>query len=59
LTDRPSNSCDPRIVGAVHHGLVSGALAQLGSAIEVEGLDAFVELNVCVARLGRRTSGAA
>jgi len=57
LTDRPRNSCDPRIVGAVHHGFVSGALAQLGSGIEVEGLDAFVELSVCVARIGRRTSG--
>jgi len=57
LTDWPSNSHDPSIVCAVHHGFVSGAFAQLESGIEVDRLDAFVDPSVCVARIGRRTSG--
>jgi len=43
-----------RIVCAVHRGLISGALDELGSTLEVERLDPFVEPELCVARLGRR-----
>src|SRR5581483_7003028 len=46
---------DPGIVCAVHRGLISGALAELGDELEVERLDAFVEPELCVARL-RRTA---
>ena len=42
------------IVCAVHQGLISGALDELGSALDVERLDPFVEPELCVARLGRR-----
>jgi predicted ArsR family transcriptional regulator len=42
------------IVCAVHRGLISGALEELRSSLEVERLDAFVEPELCVARLGRR-----
>jgi predicted ArsR family transcriptional regulator len=43
----------PGIVCAVHLGLISGALAELGSGLRVERLDAFVEPNLCIARLTR------
>jgi predicted ArsR family transcriptional regulator len=43
----------PSIVCAVHRGLISGALAELGSALEVAQLDAFVEPELCIARLRR------
>jgi len=42
------------IVCAVHRGLISGALEELRSSLEVERLDAFVEPELCVVRLGRR-----
>ena len=41
------------IVCAVHRGLISGALDELGTALAVERLDPFVEPALCVARLGR------
>ncbi|HVP75396.1 MAG TPA: helix-turn-helix domain-containing protein [Gaiellaceae bacterium] len=41
------------IVCAVHQGLISGALAELGSDLCVERLEAFVEPDLCIARLGR------
>jgi predicted ArsR family transcriptional regulator len=41
----------PQVVCAVHRGMISGALAELGSSLEVDGLDVFVEPNLCVARL--------
>jgi hypothetical protein len=41
----------PEIVCAVHKGLISGALNELGSGLEVGGLDVFVEPNLCIARL--------
>jgi predicted ArsR family transcriptional regulator len=44
----------PEIVCTVHRGLISGALAELGSDLEVEELDAFVEPDLCVAKLGGR-----
>lgn len=44
----------PEVVCAVHRGLISGALDELGSQLEVEGLDVFVEPDLCVARLRRR-----
>jgi predicted ArsR family transcriptional regulator len=46
----------PEIVCAVHRGLISGALEELGSELEVEGLDVFAEPNLCVAHLARRRS---
>ncbi|HKD32220.1 MAG TPA: helix-turn-helix domain-containing protein [Gaiellaceae bacterium] len=41
----------PEVVCPVHEGLMSGALAALGSDLEVEGLDVFVRPDLCVARL--------
>jgi predicted ArsR family transcriptional regulator len=46
----------PEIVCSVHRGLISGALDELGTKLEVEALDIFVEPDLCVARL--RRSGA-
>lgn len=46
----------PGIVCSVHRGLISGALAELGSGLRVERLDAFVEPNLCVARLKRESA---
>jgi predicted ArsR family transcriptional regulator len=43
----------PEIVCAVHKGLISGALEEIGSKLEVEGLDVLVEPDLCVVRLGR------
>jgi predicted ArsR family transcriptional regulator len=45
---------NPAIVCGVHRGLVSGALAELGSDLDVEGLDVFVRPDLCVARLRER-----
>ncbi len=45
---------NPEIVCTVHRGLVSGALAELGSGLDVDGLDVFVRPDLCVARLGQR-----
>lgn len=42
-----------RIVCPIHHGLISGALAELGSSLQVGELQPFVEPNLCVARLQR------
>jgi len=41
----------PEIICAVHKGLITGALQELGSELEVAGLDVFVEPDLCVARL--------
>jgi predicted ArsR family transcriptional regulator len=41
----------PQIVCAVHRGLISGALDELGSELEVDELDVFVQPDLCVARL--------
>lgn len=41
----------PEVVCALHRGLISGALEELGSGLEVEGLDVFVRPDLCVARL--------
>jgi predicted ArsR family transcriptional regulator len=41
----------PQIVCAAHRGLIAGALAGLGSGLAVDGLDVFVEPDLCVARL--------
>jgi predicted ArsR family transcriptional regulator len=46
----------PEVVCAVHRGLISGALEELGSGLEVSGLDVFVEPDLCVARLVPRKS---
>jgi predicted ArsR family transcriptional regulator len=43
----------PGVVCGVHRGLISGALAELGTELEVERLDPFVEHDLCIARLGR------
>jgi predicted ArsR family transcriptional regulator len=47
----------PDVVCAVHRGLISGALEELGSGLEVRELDVFVEPDLCVARLASRASG--
>jgi predicted ArsR family transcriptional regulator len=39
------------VVCPIHRGLVSGALAELGSTLTVGSLEPFAEPNVCVARL--------
>lgn len=44
----------PEIVCAVHRGLVTGALEELGSSLELAGLDVLVRPDLCVARLARR-----
>ena len=44
----------PEIVCSVHRGLLAGALDELGSRLDVEGLDVFVRPDLCVARLARR-----
>lgn len=44
----------PEVVCAVHRGMISGALAELGSDLEVDRLDVFVQPDLCVAHLGRR-----
>jgi len=49
----------PEIVCAIHRGLISGAYAELGADLEVERLDAFVEPDLCVARLRRRPAAPA
>jgi predicted ArsR family transcriptional regulator len=41
----------PEVVCAVHRGLISGALGELGSGLEVEELDVFVRPDLCIARL--------
>lgn len=41
----------PQIVCATHRGLIAGGLEQLGSALELDGLDIYPEPGVCVARL--------
>jgi predicted ArsR family transcriptional regulator len=43
----------PEIVCAVHKGLISGALEEVGSKLEVAGLDVLVEPDLCVVRLRR------
>ena len=47
---------NPDVVCAVHRGLIDGALEELGSGLEVEGLDVFVRPDLCVARLRRAAS---
>lgn len=42
-----------RIVCPIHRGLISGALAELGSELEVSELQPFVEPNLCIAHLER------
>jgi predicted ArsR family transcriptional regulator len=43
----------PEIICAVHKGLIEGAFEELGSDLRIEGLDVFVEPDLCVARLSR------
>jgi predicted ArsR family transcriptional regulator len=45
---------NPGIVCGVHRGLMAGALEELGSRLQVAGLDVFVRPDLCVARLGER-----
>jgi predicted ArsR family transcriptional regulator len=42
----------PEVVCAVHRGLISGALEELGSELRVDALEMFVEPDLCIARLG-------
>jgi predicted ArsR family transcriptional regulator len=39
------------VVCAVHRGLIDGALGGLGSELEVDRFDVFVEPDLCVAHL--------
>jgi predicted ArsR family transcriptional regulator len=48
----------PQVVCAAHRGLISGALAELGSELEVAELDVFVRPDLCVARLAPRPASA-
>ena len=48
----------PEVVCAVHRGLISGALEELGSELRVDALEVFVEPDLCIARLGPRPSQA-
>ena len=48
---------NPGVVCGVHRGLVSGALEELGSGLDVEGLDVLVEPDLCVLRLAARAGG--
>jgi predicted ArsR family transcriptional regulator len=41
----------PEVVCAVHRGMISGALEELGSTLRVDALNVFVEPDLCVARL--------
>ena len=43
----------PEIICGVHLGLMTGALEELGSDLEIEGLDVFVRPDLCIARLHR------
>lgn len=43
----------PQIVCTLHHGIVDGALEEMGSAQRVERLDPFVEPTLCIAHLRR------
>jgi predicted ArsR family transcriptional regulator len=45
---------NPEIVCSAHRGLMMGALEELGSDLEVEGLDVFVRPDLCIARTARR-----
>jgi predicted ArsR family transcriptional regulator len=45
---------NPGVVCGVHRGLISGALEELESRLGVDGLDVFVQPDLCVARLGER-----
>ena len=44
---------NPEIVCGAHRGLIAGALEELGSDLEVDSLDVFVEPDLCIARLSR------
>jgi predicted ArsR family transcriptional regulator len=44
----------PDVVCAVHEGLISGALEELGSDLRVGRLEVFPQPDVCIARLQRR-----
>ena len=44
---------NPEVVCSVHRGLMAGALEELGSGLDVAGLDVFVRPDLCVARLGK------
>lgn len=42
----------PKVVCAVHRGLISGALAELGQKLAVDELEIFPRPDACIARLG-------
>ena len=44
----------PQIVCTLHRGLIDGALAELGTALETSELEIFPRPDRCVAHLGRR-----
>lgn len=47
----------PQVVCRVHLGLMQGVVAGTGAPVTVDRLDAFVEPDLCLARLGGREEG--
>ena len=45
---------NPRVVCAVHRGLIDGALGELGSSLSVASLEIFPRPSICIARLAAR-----
>jgi predicted ArsR family transcriptional regulator len=54
----PYRDLAPGLVCSIHRGIIEGALAELGSELEIGRLDAFVEPELCVACLRTRTAPA-
>jgi predicted ArsR family transcriptional regulator len=52
---RESASKHRDVVCSVHLGLMQGMLAELDAPIDTDRLDPFVERNMCIARVSRRT----
>lgn len=52
----PYRDLAPGLVCSVHQGLIAGALAELGSGLEVERLDALIEPELCIAHLRTHTA---
>jgi len=46
----------PQVVCAAHRGLIAGGLDELGSGLELAGIEIFPEPDVCIAHLARRSS---
>ncbi len=49
----------PRVVCALHAGLISGALEEIGAPVHLEELEPWATPSSCLARLSGRVSAAA